>query len=68
MNIRIASFVHELRHPTGGGGMYPKDDRGGGVSEGPKKDDVIYEQPLKENGVLHLISISIDASRVPFAK
>ena len=36
----------------GGGGGIQKmtlDDRGGeGVWEGPKKDDVIYEQPLNE--------------------
>ena len=36
-------FHPELRHP------YPKDDKrwqGGGVWEGPQKDDIIYEQPL----------------------
>ena len=40
------------------GGGYPKDDirwqRGGeGVWEGPKKDDVIYEQPLSDEEITH---------------
>ena len=48
--VRIMNFVHKLHHRLSGGGIQKMTlDDMVGVWEAPKKDDVIYEQPLHSN-------------------